>query len=654
MNRLFQKILIANRGEIAVRIIKTARKLGMSTVAVYAADDSDSLHVKLADEAFLLPGALLSETYLNQEKLVALALQSGADAIHPGYGFLAENAAFAERVESAGIIFIGATPDQIRLMGEKNRANSFVETLGVPVLPGIRGSVDKVLNGSDQLQFPLLVKASAGGGGKGMQIVQQKEDLPAALEQASRQAKEYFGNSDLFVEKYLPRARHVEVQLMGDGRGKVVHFFERDCSMQRRYQKVVEEAPAPGLADETRKSLHEYALTIARASRYRGAGTIEFLVDENQQCWFLEMNTRLQVEHPVTEAITGEDLVAWQLNIAAGNGLLLDQEQLIVNGHAVEVRLCAEDPAHHFVPSSGKVEALMLPKNSRWDGFIEAGNQLSPNYDSLLGKLIVHAPTRSRAIDGLSRALDDLFIGGIKTNQSFLQAVLNRSEFQSVSLHTKFIEEHLSEIIEQNQDKKNKLSELVPAVAFALFHFFGNAENKLGYWRLNPVFQIMVDEVVLDIRMKKQGSRYFIQYKNEPYWAENVVLEDQRISFSLNGDKQVAYLLNSQDSTRIQYKNCWFNLTSKQVLGQVKLERNAERAQGEASGRVIADLFGKVVEVFVEPGDRLLRGQNLLVIESMKTEFTIQSPSDAIVKSIHVSPGKVVQDKELLIEFESN
>ncbi|RKD91624.1 acetyl/propionyl/methylcrotonyl-CoA carboxylase subunit alpha [Mangrovibacterium diazotrophicum] len=655
MRRRFHKILIANRGEIAVRIVRTARRLGIRTVAVYALDDEQSLHVALADEAFLLEGSLLAETYLNQQKLVELAKQAGADAIHPGYGFLSENAAFSALVEAAGIAFIGATPEQIKLMGEKTRAIDFVKKLGVPVLPGLRGTVDEILENIGQLDFPVLVKAAAGGGGKGMQIVSKADDLAAALEQAQRQALEYFSNGELFVEKYLPQARHVEVQLMGDGAGNAVHLFERDCSLQRRYQKVVEEAPAANLSDETRVSLHQNALAIVKASEYRGAGTIEFLVDEQQNCWFLEMNTRLQVEHPVTEMITGLDLVEWQLEIAAGNGLPLAQDDIQACGHAIEVRICAEDPAHHFVPSSGTITAVQYSEQARWDSFVSEGCQLSPAYDSMLGKLVVYGATREQAIAEMSRSLDLLLLGGIKTNQAFLKVLVQQEAFRKMTVHTKYIEQNLSELLAQLEVRRTEVSPAVPAVAYILHHFYSveDGSNELGYWRLNPNFEIEVDGQAVQLLVRKQKKGYLFQYKNEPLFVSAVLYNNYCVSFNLNGKKQDVFWNEKKNLTEIQSQTFRFELKSKQVPGKVSLNRQTSTLNGELQSRIVADLFGKVVDVFVAPGDQLIKGQNLLVIESMKTEFTIQSPVDAVVKNIHVTKGKIVQDKEILVDLEA-
>ncbi|MFV0376979.1 MAG: acetyl/propionyl/methylcrotonyl-CoA carboxylase subunit alpha [Mangrovibacterium sp.] len=657
MKKKFWKILVANRGEIAVRIIRTARIMGIRTAAVYAADDALSLHVARADEAFLLDGNTLAETYLNQQALLALALQIGADAIHPGYGFLSENAAFAAAVEHAGIHFIGATPEQISLMGEKTRAIEFVRSLGVPVLPGLYGSASEIRAKAETLDFPVLVKAAAGGGGKGMQIVQKAADLEAALEQAGRQATAYFGQGELFVEKYLQKARHVEVQLMGDGKGKVVHLFERDCSLQRRYQKVVEEAPAPNLLEETRHTLHHDALQIAKAANYRGAGTIEFLVDEQQQCWFLEMNTRLQVEHPVTEAVTGLDLVEWQIEIAAGNGLPLKQEDIRCGGHAIEARICAEDPALHFVPSSGVIGAVQAETEARWDSFVVLGSRLSPAYDSLLGKLIVHRPNRTQAIAALNHALDNLFLGGIKTNQAFLKKLIMQDDFASMQVYTQYIEQHLPRLLADLQTRPKTIPSELAAIAFILHHFYSEMTNEsvsnvLGYWRLNPLFELQIDGKDDSYVVRRRKNEWIFERENEPLRVNDVSYYNHVVSFKLNGKRCNAFWIEKEQATEIQIESYRWELKSRQVPDQIKLNRRYSGAKNERQSRILADLFGKVIDVFVAPGDKLVKGQHLLLVESMKTEFSIQSPVDAVVKAVYVTKGKMVQDREVLIDLE--
>jgi 3-methylcrotonyl-CoA carboxylase alpha subunit len=488
-----------------------------------------------------------------------------------------------------------------------------------------------------------------------MQIVERADELSAALDQAQRQAAEYFSNGGLFVEKYLPKARHVEVQLMGDGLGNAVHLFERDCSLQRRYQKVVEEAPASDLSGETRENLHRYALAIAKASCYRGAGTIEFLVDEQQNCWFLEMNTRLQVEHPVTEAITGLDLVEWQLKIAAGNGLPLAQEDIQADGHAIEVRVCAEDPARQFVPSSGTVTAVQTPARARWDSFVSERSLLSPSYDSLLGKLIVHAPGREQAIKQLEHSLDLLLLGGIKTNQTFLKILVRQDAFRKMKVHTKYIGQNMPELLENMNQQKQQVPSVIPATAYVLHHFMrGSASGGMGYWRIRSVFEVQVDGTSCELELRKFEKGFKILHQNEPLLLSDVQYSEHRISFKLNGQDYTAFCIEQATSTLVQFRTFRFELTSRHISSQVRMNKQSVSRNGESQSRIVADLFGKVVDVFVAPGQRLRKGQNLLVIESMKTEFMIQCPVDATVKKIHVTKGKLVQDKEILVDLEQN
>ncbi|KOH44532.1 acetyl/propionyl/methylcrotonyl-CoA carboxylase subunit alpha [Sunxiuqinia dokdonensis] len=654
---LFHKILIANRGEIAVRVIKTARGLGIATVAVYAADDSGSLHVELADQAVLLEGTQLSETYLNQEKIIETALACGAEAIHPGYGFLSENADFANRVEQAGLGFIGATPDQIRLMGEKTQAIAFVKSLGIPVIPGMTGLVDDILSRSHQLVFPVLVKASCGGGGKGMEVVHDLAALPAALKRAQRQAEQYFGNGELFVEKFLSGARHIEVQLLGDGQGNAVHLFERECSIQRRYQKLIEESPAQTLSEETRGQLYQAAVQIARETKYRGAGTIEFLVDEEDNFYFLEMNTRLQVEHPVTELVTGQDLVAWQLRMAAGEQLSLKQSDLEIKGHAMELRICAEDPLHDFRPTSGLVGQVHVPNDARWDSFLRDGTSLSSNYDSLVGKLIVWAETRDEAREKMCGSLASLHIDGLSTNQEFLLELVKQQDFKQNNINTRWVEDQLPTIVQSlNQSADSTAAELL--TAYVLHHFYRPVKSTklwkaLGYWRMMHRFRIQSGAEWHEIEMVRKEIGWALTWNETTYDLRNYHFNGSIIDFQLNNKDITIFISGEEDATVLQLKGKKYRLRSNHIPGQVCLNK-LEVAQGELKmDQVVANLFGKVIAVLVKPGDLLQKGQNLLVIESMKSEFTIQSPVDAVVKNIHVSQGHLVQDKQLLVDLES-
>ena len=650
MKHKFHKILIANRGEIAVRIIKTAQKLGIETVAIYAQDDADALHVQMADEAYLLKGTELSETYLNQSAIIQIALDTEADAIHPGYGFLAENAVFAEKVETNGILFIGATPEQIRLMGEKNKANTYVQSIGIPILPSIRGSVDHLLSEAQQLKFPILVKASAGGGGKGMIVVQHPNDLPNSLEQAARQAQQYFGNGELFAEQFLQNARHIEVQLMGDGQGNVVHLFERDCSMQRRYQKVVEEAPASFLKPETKAQLYELAISIAKAVNYRGAGTIEFLVDEDENCWFLEMNTRLQVEHPVTEMITGIDLVEWQFEIASGNGIPLVQKEIELSGHAIEARICAEDPENNFMPVSGEIKASKFPKTARWDGFVQEGLVFSPSYDSLMGKLIVLGTNRNKAIDKLANSFDELLLGGITTNQRLLKSIVLAPEFRNGKFHTNYIGERLNHLIEQSSNEKNAINKLTLSIAYLLHHFYSGKESS--FWRINPTFDLKVEKDWLKLFFQKQSEHFIVIYNTKKSIVSDVAFTANEISFLLDGKSQKALVYDSEISTVVQVKSQSFEIRSNYLLNQVTLNKKSTLETGNVNSTIISELFGKIVDVLVKPGEQVEKGQAVLVMESMKTEITIQSTKNAIVKNVLVQKGNSVKDKDILVELE--
>ncbi len=655
--RRFHKILIANRAEIAVRVIRTAKELGIKTVAVYAADDANSLHVSEADEAFLLPGNQLCETYLNQDKLIQIANETGANAIHPGYGFLSENASFAERVEKAGLSFVGATPHQIRLMGEKTQAIEFVKKLGVSVISGLQGTVDEILTQRNKLEFPVLVKASGGGGGKGMEVVHKPEQFAAVLEQAQRQAQQYFGNDELFVEKYLPEVRHIEVQVLGDGKGKAIHLLERECSIQRRYQKLIEEAPSTSISSETRAKLFEAALKIAYAINYRGAGTIEFLVDDQGGFYFLEMNTRIQVEHPVTEVITGVDLVEWQLKIAAGEELTFEQSDISANGHAIELRICAEDPSNNFRPTSGTLRGLCIPENVRWDSFLQTGNHLSPNYDSLLGKLIIHGNSRQLAIEKTSGALEQLYLGGIITNQEFLNQILRTTDFIENKIHTRWAEGNLPKLVSSIVEDDSQLPAIELLAAFLLHHFYrpetdADVWRRTGYWRLLQLFNIKIEEESYRIKVVKKTSELQLTWGETTCKLNHYQIVGPKICFRINDVDIAIFISEEKEFTLVHYRNRKYRLQSNQVLNQVQLNKSGAFSSEVKIDKVVADLFGKVIDVFVKPGDQLHKGQNMLVIESMKSEFTIQSPSDAVVKNIHIAKGNIVQDKELLVDLE--
>jgi len=444
---MFRKVLVANRGEIAVRIIRTLREMGIPSVAVYSDPDRDALHVRLAEEAYPLVGSTSGETYLGSSKLLEIARQSGTEAVHPGYGFLSENADFAAAVEAAGLAFVGPSPDAMRALGDKIEAKHRMEAAGVPVLPGWSGSLDSANEAraaAEAVGYPLLVKAAAGGGGKGMRLVEAPEELEAAVESAGREAEKAFGDGRIFLERYLRRPRHVEVQVFGDAQGGAVHLFERECSIQRRHQKIVEESPSPGVDAELRARIGEAAVRAARAVGYRNAGTVEFLLDEDGNFYFMEVNARLQVEHPVTELVTGRDLVRAQLLVAAGEPLPYAQDELEQRGHALECRVYAEDPDNHFLPSTGRLHVYREPTGPgiRVDSGVREGDQVTIHYDPLLAKVIVHAETRQLALDRMDRALADFVLLGVRTNIPFLRLLVGHPAFRAGDLHTGFLEEH--------------------------------------------------------------------------------------------------------------------------------------------------------------------------------------------------------------------
>jgi len=445
---MVQKVLIANRGEIALRIIRSCRELGIATVAVYSTVDKNALHVQLADEAVCVGDSLSNKSYLNIPNILAAATSRGVDAIHPGYGFLAENDKFAEMCNDHGIIFIGPSPNSIRLMGDKSTAKETMDGVGVPTVPGSKGllvSIEKAFKLADQMGYPVIIKATAGGGGRGMRLVEKAETLEKMFKAAQGEAEAAFGNDGLYMEKFIKKPRHVEVQILADKSGNVIHLGERDCSVQRRHQKLLEESPSPAINKELREKMGNAAIAAAKSINYEGAGTVEFLVDENEKFYFMEMNTRIQVEHPVTEMVTGVDLIAEQIKIAAGQNLEFNQEQIQLNGHAIECRINAEDPTHNFRPSPGRITGWLPPGGPgvRVDSHVYTGYEIPPFYDSLIGKLIVWGKDRNAAITRMNRALNECAVTGIPTTINFHLNLLEKQKFKEGKIHTKYVEEEL-------------------------------------------------------------------------------------------------------------------------------------------------------------------------------------------------------------------
>ena len=656
----FEKILIANRGEIAVRIIRAAKKNGIRSVAVYAVDDADSLHVSMADEAVLLSGKTLSETYLNQDKIIEIALNSGADAIHPGYGFLSENAGFAEEVADAGLVFIGPTPENIRLMGEKNQALDYVRILGIPVLKSFKGTTEEILKHISEIEFPVMVKASGGGGGKGMVICTSTEELLPSLEKAERQALDYFGNGELFVEKYLPRTRHIEVQLMADHYGNVLHFFERECSVQRRFQKIIEEAPSPSVDEKLRLELTSAAIKIAQSMNYRNAGTIEFLLDENGKFYFLEMNARIQVEHPVTEMITDTDLGSLQLHVAAGNELWLKQKDIQISGHAIEVRLCAEDAENNFKPSAGKLSLWQIPEiaNLRTETFVERGIIISSNYDSLLAKLIVWGETRTKAIAQMNKVLSQTYISGVHTNLSFLSGLVESVVVQENKIYTRYVDENLDLINSRIQEKRQQLNKHKLVIAYLVFHFKQDKNsvksvwNQIGFWRIMPLVVVYVDDEKYECTISFNPDRQIFRINQEEYETKVVLMNENLLELLINHELESFCFQEDEKHTKIISGGFAFALRSNLLRNQVLSMRKNELEQKIFQNLICADLFGKVLKLNTREGDVVRAGQILLTLESMKTEIHVLCQVDARVKKIFVKEGNAVVEKQLLVELE--
>ncbi|MCH7627632.1 MAG: acetyl/propionyl/methylcrotonyl-CoA carboxylase subunit alpha [Proteobacteria bacterium] len=621
---MIRSLLIANRGEIACRVIRTARRLGIRTVAVYSDADAKALHVRSADEAVHIGPAAARESYLVGERIIAAALATGAEAIHPGYGFLSENAAFAQAVLDAGLVWVGPKPASITAMGLKDAAKARMIAAGVPVTPGYLGedqSEARLQAEADAIGYPVLIKAVAGGGGKGMRRVEASVDFAEALQSCRREAASSFGDDRVLIEKYILSPRHIEVQVFGDAHGNVVHLFERDCSLQRRHQKVIEEAPAPGMDEATRAAVCDAAVRAAKAVDYEGAGTIEFIADGSEglradRVWFMEMNTRLQVEHPVTEAITGVDLVEWQLRVASGEALPKRQEDLAIDGWAVEARLYAEDPTKGFLPSIGRVDDFHYPSHlARVDTGVEAGAEISPFYDPMIAKLIVHRGDRAAAIEGLRATLDEGVVGPLVTNSGFLWRLLGHAAFQAGVVDTGLIERNLESLTSRPEPS-------VEGLALAALRLAGSPggtpwSSRSGL-RLNAAPR-------RDVRLADQFGRRF-----------EVELPAEQVFDGWPGEA-----VASVDEGGERFL--------------VRFARTEGGAGGVASdGAIRAPMPGKVISVDVADGAHVTKGQKLLVLEAMKMEHALTAPFDGTVAGLTVEAGAQVQVDALLAHVEKD
>jgi 3-methylcrotonyl-CoA carboxylase alpha subunit len=662
--KLFNKILIANRGEIAVRIIRSAQKLGIQTIAIYSAADEEALHVEMADEAYTLGDSLeLSETYLNIDKIIQIALKSGSEAIHPGYGFLSENPKFVAACEKAGIVFIGPNSKAMKLMGNKIESREFVKKLGIPMTAGVTGDHETLLKTAKEIPLPILVKAAAGGGGKGMRIVRDLKQLSEVLESTSREAKSYFGDGTIFIEKYVEEPRHIEIQVIGDNDGNVIHLFERECSIQRRYQKIIEESPSPTLNSEIRAKMGEAAVRIAKEIGYNNAGTVEFLVDKNLNFYFLEMNTRVQVEHPVTEMVTGVDIVREQIRIAAGFPLSLEQNSLKQTGHAIECRIYAEDPANNFLPSPGEMSEYKEPAGNgiRIDSGIHEATTIHSFYDPMISKLIAWGDDRDVAREKMIHALRNYSIQGIKTNISYLIQILNHQAYTDNKISTKYCDEHTGEIISLIENEKKSIPKYLPLIAYLLWDFHKdlleqddneyNVWNEIGYWRDMMEIKLIIDDVECKVGISQRSAGiYQFEIDNQIHSAylksmesneAELVIDDQSHRFVISND--------SKGNGFVSIDGHIFNILRNDILVSEDIFGTLDHG-GKAHGEIVSPMPGKVVKINVKEGQPVKKGELLLVVEAMKMENNIVSPKDGIIEKINVKTGEMVNGScELLV-----
>lgn len=650
MNKTIKSILIANRGEIACRVIRTCKKLGIKTIAIYADTDANAQHVILSDHAIALQGLTAQETYLNQDKIIQIAKDIQADAIHPGYGFLSENADFAEKVEHANIIFIGPKSITIRQMGDKAASKKLMAASHVPMLPGYEGdnqNDDFLLEQAQKIGFPLILKPSAGGGGKGMKIVHNVEDFLPQLQSGRREALSSFGDARIILERYLSNPRHIEVQVFGDSFGHVIHLFERECTLQRRYQKIIEEAPSVNLPFELREKICQTAVKAAESVNYLGAGTVEFLLDQDHNFYFMEMNTRLQVEHPVTEMITGLDLVAWQIWVAEGKPLQREQRPDTPIGHAMEARLYAEDPSQNFLPSTGILTPLSFP-DERIDIGIQEFDKISHYFDPMIGKLVVWGEDRDQAVKKLESALQQTIIGGVKTNVPFLRHLLTHPQIQAWNVDVTFIDRHLNELLPPIFEPKEK-HWLCIALGVILSR---QSVDQNSPWSICDNFRINMsktetiplqyNDIIQNIIVTHLDDSYLMSL--DQIYKITGRLKDKKLSISINNETfNVDFYIQNQS---------YILIFEGQILSFKTPSSFLSSDDHKDAGHTMAPMTGKVVDILVSIGDDVTKGKELVILEAMKMEHIIRAHNDGKIISIHYHVGDVVEEGVELMEIE--
>ncbi|MAS04447.1 MAG: 3-methylcrotonyl-CoA carboxylase [Ahrensia sp.] len=658
MNPPFSKLLIANRGEIACRVIRTAKRMGVKTVAVFSDADRHALHVELADEAVQIGASAPTESYLNTDRIIAAAQAAAAQAIHPGYGFLSENPDFVEAVEKAGLVFVGPSASAIRSMGLKDAAKRLMEQAGVPVVPGYHGEAQEVVvlaAKASEIGYPVLIKARAGGGGKGMRKVDDAKDFKDALAAAKREAKSAFGDDKVLVEKFIASPRHIEVQVFGDSHGNVVHLFERDCSLQRRHQKVIEEAPAPGMTEEVRAAMTEAAVRAAQAIDYAGAGTIEFIADGSGPLrpdgfWFMEMNTRLQVEHPVTESITGQDLVEWQLRVAAGETLPVLQDDLSISGHAFEARLYAEDPANGFLPATGTLHHLSFSEDARNDAGVRSGDAITPFYDPMIAKVITHGETRQEALGRLAVALKQTHVAGTVTNASFLAALAEHQDFAQGKVDTGLIDREIGSLTERPPLSETAIAltavtvlDIDPTARLAGWRLWGDASHKV---------RLVHEGEVLERRLILPGDGSLVLEGG----AERIELceltrDGAHVSARIGagGERVTADIVTwpGIDGTAV---SVLIEGAAHQLLLPDPLAVAAHH--GDHGDAILAPMTGIVRAVSARAGVAVDKGDKLIVMEAMKMETSLTAPRAGLVAEVFCAEGDTVEGGAVLIRFE--